>query len=57
MNVPTPREPRDNNGRWGTVRYALGSNARTFRLCLIWLVVTGGPVAGATLAELVRHIR
>jgi retron-type reverse transcriptase len=25
-------------GRWETIRYALDSNARTFRLCLIWLV-------------------
>jgi RNA-directed DNA polymerase len=24
-------------GRWETIRYALDSNARTFRLCLIWL--------------------
>jgi hypothetical protein len=40
------REPRHGSSRWEVVRYALGSNARTARLCVIWVVVTGGPVAG-----------
>jgi len=43
MRVPTPREPRQGSSRRATVRYALGSNARTARFCLIWLVMTGGP--------------
>jgi len=56
MNVPAPRrEPRHGSSRWATVRYALSSNARTARFCLIWLVMTGGP--GALLAELLHHIR
>ena len=46
MRLPTPREPRHGSSRWEVIRYALGSNARTARLCVIWVVVTGGPVAG-----------
>lgn len=57
MSVPTRQEPRHPSTRWEIVRYALTSNARTFRLCLIWLVMIGAPVAGTALAELVRHIR
>jgi hypothetical protein len=54
MSVPAPREPR-HDGRWETIRYALDSNARTLRLCLIWLVVIAAPVAAAAVAELIRH--
>jgi len=50
-----PREPRQGSSRWATVRYALTSNARTARFCLIWLVMTGGPATA--LVEAVRHIR
>jgi len=55
MNVPVPREPRQVSSRWATVRYALGSNARTARFCLIWLVMTGGPATA--LVEVLHHIR
>ena len=56
MSVPAPRKPRQDSGRWETIRYALDSNARTFRLCLIWLVVIVAPVAAAVVADLVRHM-
>jgi hypothetical protein len=56
MSVPAPREPRHDAGRWETIRYALDSNARTFRLCLIWLVTIAPPVAAAAVAELIRHM-
>jgi len=55
MRLPMPREPRQGSSRWATVRYALTSNARTARFCLIWLVMTGGPATA--LVEAVRHIR
>jgi hypothetical protein len=55
MRLPTPREPRQGNSRWETVRYALTSNALTARFCLIWLVMTGGPAT--VLVEVIRHIR
>ena len=55
MNVPVTREPRQVSSRWATVRYALGSNARTARFGVIWLVMTGGT--SVVLAELLRHIR
>jgi uncharacterized membrane protein YoaK (UPF0700 family) len=57
MRVPTPRDPRQGSSRCTTVRYALGSNARTARFCVIWLVMTGGPIAGAVLAVVLHHIR
>jgi len=56
MNVPVPREPRQVSSRWATVRYALGSNARTAWSCVIWVVVTGGPV-GTAIAYWMLHIR
>jgi hypothetical protein len=31
------------NNRWGTIRYALDSTARTLRLCLIMLVASVPP--------------
>lgn len=56
MSVPAPREPR-HGCRWETIRYALDSNARTLRLCLILLVVTVASSAVASLvAELIRHL-
>ena len=58
MSVPAPRPP-ENDGRWGTIRYALEDWGRTLRFCLIWLVVIAAPaVAGYAaahpLAELIR---
>ena len=55
MNVPSPREPSHGDSRWATIRYALTSNARTARLCLILLVMTGVP--GVLLAVVLPHIR
>jgi hypothetical protein len=55
MSVPAPRQPRHESTRWEIIRYAMGSNARTARLCLIWLVMTGGPITA--IAELLSHIR
>ena len=56
MSLPAPREPRHDSGRWETIRYALDSNARTLRLCLIWLVAIASPVAAAVVGELIRHM-
>jgi len=47
MRVPTVRQSC-HGGRWETICYALDSNARTIRLCLIWLVlITSSAVAAA----------
>ena len=46
--------PESLRGRWEAVRYALDSNARTFRYCLM---VTIFPVAVAAITELMRHAR
>jgi hypothetical protein len=51
-----PQEPRHDGGQWETIRYALDSNARTFRLCLIWFVVIAAPAAAAAAVELVKHM-
>lgn len=56
MSVPAPRLPSHGNGRWGTIRYALDSNARTYRLCLILLVTAISPVAAAVAAMLIHHM-
>ena len=56
MSVPGQRKLGHGQTRWEVVRYALGSNARTFRLCLIFLVMAIGPVVGALLVELIRLI-
>jgi hypothetical protein len=56
LRLPTPREPRHGSSRWEVIRYALGSNARTARLCVLWVVVTGGPVAGP-ITYWILHIR
>jgi hypothetical protein len=55
MSVPASREPRQ-GGRWETIRYALDTNPRTFRLCLILLVTAVAPCLAAVVAELVRHL-
>lgn len=49
------REPRHDSSRWATIQYALGSNGRTARLCVIWLVMSGVPVPAVI--ELLHHIR
>jgi hypothetical protein len=54
MRVPTSAQPRQ--GRWETIRYALDSNARTIRLCLILLVLAGAPVLVAVAARLLPHL-
>jgi hypothetical protein len=54
MRVPVPTEPR--HGRWETIHYALDSNARTIRLCLILIVVAGSPVVVAVVAHLLPHL-
>ena len=55
MSVPAPREPL-HGGRWETIRYALETNPRTFRLCLILSVAAVPPCLAAVVAELVRHM-
>jgi hypothetical protein len=60
MSVPREREPSHESESWATVaRDAIDSNKRTARLCVIWIVMRGGPVAGVgvALAELLRHLR
>jgi len=56
MSVPAPRRPSHADGRWETIRYALDSNARTFRLCLILLVTVIPPIATAVVAVLIHHM-
>jgi len=56
LSVPAARRPSHEVGRWETVRYALDSNARTFRLCLILLVTIISPVAAAVIAVLIHHM-
>ena len=47
MRVPMVRQPC-HGSRWETIRYALDSNGRTFRFCLIWVVlITSSAVAAA----------
>lgn len=53
MNLPTLQEPR-HGGRWETIRYALDSNARTLRLCLICLVLSAPIVT--VIVEWIRHV-
>jgi hypothetical protein len=50
------REPRHYCGRWETIRYALDSWARTFRLCLILLVAAAvSSGVASTVAVLIHH--
>jgi hypothetical protein len=47
MLVPTVKRPCHAD-RWQTIRFALGSNPRTFRLCLIMIVlITSSALATA----------
>lgn len=54
MSVPAPREPR-HGCRWETIRYALDSNARTLRLCVILLVMALSPAVGVAAAAVIQH--
>ena len=40
---PAPHRARSGGGRWETIRYALDSNVRTFRLCSVLVVATMAP--------------
>jgi hypothetical protein len=55
MKVPTPT-PSRHVGRWETIRYALDSNARTIRLCLIWIVVIGSSDLAVAAAGRLPHL-
>lgn len=55
MRLPTPRELRHGSSRWEVVRFAMTSNGRAARFCVIWVVMTGGPATA--LVELLSHIR
>jgi hypothetical protein len=56
MSLPAPHEPRHDDGRWETIRYAIDSNARTLRLCLIWAVAIASPVAVTVITLMIRHV-
>jgi hypothetical protein len=49
MRVPMVRQSC-HGGRWETIRYALDSNVRTIRLCLIWVVLITSSVLAAAIA-------
>jgi hypothetical protein len=49
MRVPIVRQPC-HGGRWETIRYALDSNARTLRLCLIWAMLIMAPALAAIIS-------
>lgn len=53
MSLPAPRDPHQ-GGRWETIRYALDTNPRTFRLCLILSVAAVAPCLAALIAEVIR---
>jgi hypothetical protein len=55
MSLPVPQEPGQ-GGRWETIRYALDTNPRTFRLCLILSVAAVAPCLAIVIAELMRHM-
>ena len=55
MSVPILRGQCHDSECWKTVRYALDSNARTFRLCLILLVVGLAPCIGTVIAILIHR--
>jgi hypothetical protein len=53
MSVPAPREPR-NGERWETIKYAIDSNPRTLRLCLIFVAIAS-PAVATVITMLMRH--
>jgi hypothetical protein len=56
MSLPAPRDPSHDGGKWETILYALDSNARTLRLCLIWAVVIVSPLLVTVVTLLLRHV-
>ncbi|HEX3955690.1 MAG TPA: hypothetical protein VHZ03_03550 [Trebonia sp.] len=55
MRAPTSPPPR-HDGRQETIRYALDSNARAIRLCLIVTVVIGSLSWLQLAVGLLRHL-
>jgi hypothetical protein len=55
LSVPAPRWPRHGGGRWVVIQSALGSWARTLRLCLILIVAAVAPCLAAVAAVLIHH--
>jgi hypothetical protein len=55
VSVPARRGPSQLGARWETIRYALDSNARTVRLCLILLVLSLSSAVGIATAVLIEH--
>jgi hypothetical protein len=49
MRVPATKHPC-HGGRWDTIRYALDSNPRTFRLCLILIVLIVASAVATAIA-------
>jgi hypothetical protein len=49
MRVPMVKQPC-HVGRWETIRYALDSNSRTFRLCLIIIVLIASSALASAIA-------
>ena len=49
MRAPMVRPPC-HGSRWETIRYALDSNPRTFRLCLIMIVLITSSALAAAIA-------
>ena len=49
MRVPMIKQPC-HGARWETIRYALDSNPRTFRLCLIMIVLITSFAVTAVIA-------
>jgi hypothetical protein len=56
LSVPAPQRLRHDCGRWETIRYALDSNPRTFRLCLILVVAAAAPCLAVVAAVLIHHM-
>lgn len=58
--LPKPRpdggkKPPHDDGRWGTIRYAIDSWGRTFRLCLIYIVMITTPAAATVITSDAAH--
>jgi hypothetical protein len=54
MSVPASHEPRDDDGRWETIRSALDSTPRALRYFL--MVLPSSPIAYVVIVELMRHM-
>ena len=55
MIVPAPRDKGD-RGQWETVRYAIGSTARTIRFCVVVLILILGCFTCAAMMHLALHL-